>query len=202
MECCSECSRCITKPGSPRDDSDAELLQAASRLAARALEQRGFTERLEFQARHDSLTGLPNRAYFMELLEAALRDASDRSGSLAVLFIDLDRFKQINDILGHAMGDRLLKEVGQRLKRLLTEDDLAGRMGGDEFTIVLTRQPDEQTAVLASQEFLNAFRAPHQIEDNELFVTASIGVALFPRHGQTRCGAAAKRGSGDVPRQE
>jgi len=173
------------KIGQPRDESDTELLQAASRLAARALEQRGFTERLEFQARHDSLTGLPNRAYFMELLEAALRDASDRSGSLAVLFIDLDRFKQINDILGHAMGDRLLKEVGQRLKRLLTEDDLAGRMGGDEFTIVLTRQPDEQAAVLASQEFLNAFRAPHQIDDNELFVTASIGVALYPRHGQS-----------------
>jgi diguanylate cyclase (GGDEF)-like protein len=173
------------KAGQPRDDSDSELLTAASRLAARALEQRGFTERLEFQARHDSLTGLPNRSYFMELLEAALADASERSGSLAVLFIDLDRFKQINDILGHAMGDRLLKEVGQRLKRLLTEDDLAGRMGGDEFTIVLTRQPDEQTAVLASQEFLNAFRAPHQIEDNELFVTASIGVALFPRHGQS-----------------
>ncbi len=100
------------------------------------------------------------------------------------------------------MGDRLLKEVGQRLKLLLTEDDLAGRMGGDEFTIVLTRQPDEQAAVLASQEFLNAFRAPHQIEDNELFVTASIGVALFPRHGQTRCGTAAQRGPGDVPRQE
>jgi diguanylate cyclase (GGDEF)-like protein/PAS domain S-box-containing protein len=173
------------KSGQPRDDSDAELLQAASRLAARALEQRGFTERLEFQARHDSLTGLPNRSYFMELLESALVDACDRSGSLAVLFIDLDRFKQINDILGHAMGDRLLKEVGQRLKRLLTEDDLAGRMGGDEFTIVLTRQPDEQAAVLASREFLNAFRAPHQIEDNELFVTASIGVALFPRHGHT-----------------
>jgi diguanylate cyclase (GGDEF)-like protein/PAS domain S-box-containing protein len=173
------------KSGQARDDSDSELLQAASRLAARALEQRGFTERLEFQARHDSLTGLPNRSYFMQLLESALTDASDRSGSLAVLFIDLDRFKQINDILGHAMGDRLLKEVGQRLKRLLTEDDLAGRMGGDEFTIVLTRQPDEQAAVQASQEFLNAFRAPHQIEDNELFVTASIGVALFPRHGQT-----------------
>jgi diguanylate cyclase (GGDEF)-like protein/PAS domain S-box-containing protein len=173
------------KSGQARDDSDGELLEAASRLAARALEQRGFTERLEFQARHDSLTGLPNRAYFMELLEAALQDASERSGSLAVLFIDLDRFKQINDILGHAMGDRLLKEVGQRLKRLLTEDDLAGRMGGDEFTIVLTRQPDEQTAVLASQEFLNAFRAPHQIEDNELFVTASIGVSLYPRHGQS-----------------
>jgi diguanylate cyclase (GGDEF)-like protein/PAS domain S-box-containing protein len=173
------------RAGQARDESDTELLEAASRLAARALEQRGFTERLEFQARHDSLTGLPNRSYFMELLEAALLDASERSGSLAVLFIDLDRFKQINDILGHAMGDRLLKEVGQRLKRLLTEDDLAGRMGGDEFTIVLTRQPDEQAAVLSSQEFLNAFRAPHQIEDNELFVTASIGVALYPRHGQS-----------------
>jgi diguanylate cyclase (GGDEF)-like protein/PAS domain S-box-containing protein len=173
------------RAGQPRDEGDTELLEAASRLAARALEQRGFTERLEFQARHDSLTGLPNRAYFMELLEAALRDASERSGSLAVLFIDLDRFKQINDILGHAMGDRLLKEVGQRLKRLLTEDDLAGRMGGDEFTIVLTRQPDEQAAVLSSQEFLNAFRAPHQIDDNELFVTASIGVALYPRHGES-----------------
>ena len=173
------------KPGQSRDESDIDLLQAAARLAARALEQRGFTERLEFQARHDPLTGLPNRSYFMELLEAALKDASDRSGSLAVLFIDLDRFKQINDILGHAMGDRLLKEVGQRLKRLLNEDDLAGRMGRDEFTIVLPRQPDEQAAVQASQEFLNAFRAPHQIEDNELFVTASIGVALYPRHGQT-----------------
>jgi len=173
------------KNGHARDESDVDLLQAASRLAARALEQRGFTERLEFEARHDSLTGLPNRSYFVELLESALADASDRSGTLAVLFIDLDRFKQINDILGHAMGDRLLKEVGQRLKRLLTEDDLGGRMGGDEFTIALTRQPDEQAAVQASQEFLNAFRAPHQIEDNELFVTASIGVALFPRHGQT-----------------
>jgi diguanylate cyclase (GGDEF)-like protein/PAS domain S-box-containing protein len=177
------------KEGQSPDYSDTELLQAASRLAARALEQRGLNERLEFQARHDSLTGLPNRSYFMELLNAALRkaetDAAERSGYLAVLFIDLDRFKQINDILGHAMGDRLLGEVGQRLKRLLTEDDLAGRMGGDEFIIVLTRQPDEQSAALASREFLEALRAPHQIEDNELFVTASIGVAIYPRHGKT-----------------
>jgi diguanylate cyclase (GGDEF)-like protein/PAS domain S-box-containing protein len=173
------------KEGQPHDHGDTELLQAAGRLAARALEQRGLNERLEFQARHDSLTGLPNRSYFMELLNAALEEAGERSGKLAVLFIDLDRFKQINDILGHAMGDRLLGAVGQRLKRLLTEDDLAGRMGGDEFIIVLTRQPDEEAAALASQEFLEALRAPHQIEDNELFVTASIGVALYPRHGKT-----------------
>jgi diguanylate cyclase (GGDEF)-like protein/PAS domain S-box-containing protein len=171
--------------GQPHDHSDTELLQAAGRLAARALEQRGLNERLEFQARHDSLTGLPNRSYFMELLDAALNDSNERSGTLAVLFIDLDRFKQINDILGHAMGDRLLREVGQRLKRLLTAGDLAGRMGGDEFIIVLTRQPDEEAAALASQQFLESLRAPHQIEDNELFVTASIGVAMYPRHGKT-----------------
>jgi diguanylate cyclase (GGDEF)-like protein/PAS domain S-box-containing protein len=171
--------------GQPHDHSDTELLQAAARLAARALEQRGLNQRLEFQARHDSLTGLPNRSYFMELLNSALKEAGEGSGTLAVLFIDLDRFKQINDILGHAMGDRLLKEVGQRLKRLLTEDDLAGRMGGDEFIIVLARQPGEEAAALASREFLEALRAPHQIEDNELFVTASIGVAIYPRHGKT-----------------
>jgi diguanylate cyclase (GGDEF)-like protein/PAS domain S-box-containing protein len=177
------------REGQPHDQSDTELLQAAGRLAARALEQRGLNDRLEFQARHDSLTGLPNRSYFMELLNAALReaetDAGRRPGYLAVLFIDLDRFKQINDILGHAMGDRLLREVGQRLKRLLTADDLAGRMGGDEFIIVLPRKQDEEGAALASREFLEALRAPHQIEDNELFVTASIGVAIYPRHGKT-----------------
>ena len=173
------------RQGQSRRDGDAELLHVAGRLAALAVEQRKFTERLEFQARHDSLTGLPNRAYFIELLEKALAEARDRSAILAVLFIDLDRFKQINDTLGHTMGDRLLKEVGGRLRRLLTEDDLAGRMGGDEFTIVMTRQPDEQTAVRASEEFLKAFRAPHRMDGNELFVTASIGLSIFPKHGTT-----------------
>jgi diguanylate cyclase (GGDEF)-like protein len=171
--------------GQSRRDGDPELLQVAARLAALAVEQRKLTERLEFQARHDSLTGLPNRAYFIELLEKALAEAGERSGILAVLFIDLDRFKQINDTLGHTMGDRLLKEVGGRLRRLLTEDDLAGRMGGDEFTIVMTRQPEVQTAIEASEEFLKAFRAPHRIDGNELFVTASIGLSIFPNHGTT-----------------
>jgi diguanylate cyclase (GGDEF)-like protein len=173
------------RQGQSRRDGDPDLLLVAGRLAALAIEQRKFTERLEFQARHDSLTGLPNRAYFIELLEKALEEARERSAILAVLFIDLDRFKQVNDTLGHTMGDRLLKEVGGRLRRLLTEDDLAGRMGGDEFTIVMTRQPDEQTAIQASQEFLKAFRAPHRIDGNELFVTASIGLSIFPRHGIT-----------------
>jgi diguanylate cyclase (GGDEF)-like protein/PAS domain S-box-containing protein len=173
------------RQGQSRQDGDADLLQVAGRLASLAIEQRKLTERLEFQARHDSLTGLPNRAYFIELLEKALEEACERSAIVAVLFIDLDRFKQINDTLGHTMGDRLLKEVGGRLRRLLTEDDLAGRMGGDEFTIVMTRQLDEQTAIQAAEEFLKAFRAPHRIDGNELFVTASIGLSIFPKHGTT-----------------
>jgi diguanylate cyclase (GGDEF)-like protein len=172
-------------PGQCRLDGDSELLEVAGRLAALAIEQRKFTERLEFQARHDSLTGLPNRAYFIELLEKVLEEARARSAIVAVLFIDLDRFKQVNDTLGHTMGDRLLKEVGGRLRRLLTEDDLAGRMGGDEFTIVMTRQLDEQSAIQAAHEFLKAFRAPHRIDGNELFVTASIGLSIFPKHGIT-----------------
>ena len=140
-------------------------------------------QRLVFQASHDSLTALPNRSHFVELLEAALLEAQERSGVLAVLFIDLDRFKQINDTLGHSAGDRLLQEVGGRLRRLSDGRGPAGRMGGDEFAVALTSQSDEQAAARASLEILNALREPHRIDGNELFVTASIGAAIYPQHG-------------------
>ncbi len=171
--------------GPPRGFSKAEkeLIELIARGVGSAIEQRRSTERLEFQARHDALTGLPSRSYFVELLDAALMKAIDRSGVLAVLFIDLDRFKQINDTLGHSVGDRLLQEMGGRLRGLLSEGDLAGRMGGDEFTVVLTRQPNEQAALHAAREFLNALRAPLRMDGTELFVTSSIGVAMFPKHG-------------------
>ena len=171
-------------PSRTLSSAENEVLELMARSLGQVIEQRNLTERLTFQARHDSLTGLPNRSYFVELLEAALEEARQRSGILAVMFIDLDRFKHINDTLGHAMGDRLLEEVSARLQRMLSKHDLAGRMGGDEFTVVLTRQPDEQAAIQACQEFLNALRMPLHIDGNELFVTASIGVAMFPRHGE------------------
>jgi diguanylate cyclase (GGDEF)-like protein len=155
---------------------ETELLQMMARSLGRTIEQTRVTERLTFQSRHDSLTALPNRAYFMELLEAAL--AGTRDGMLAVLFIDLDRFKQINDTLGHAIGDGLLRKVAARLQSLLTAGDLIGRMGGDEFTVVLPRPLDVQ-------EFLAALREPYRVDGHELFVTASAGVALFPQHGNT-----------------
>jgi diguanylate cyclase (GGDEF)-like protein len=140
-------------------------------------------ERLVFQASHDSLTALPNRSHFVELLEAALLHSQKQSGVLAVLFIDLDRFKQINDTLGHSAGDRLLQEVGGRLRRLTDGGGPAGRMGGDEFAVALTNQSDERAAARASLEILNALREPYRIDGNELFVTASIGAAIYPQHG-------------------
>ncbi len=162
-----------------------ELLGLMARSLGRAIEQRRVTDRLTFQARHDSLTALPNRVYFIELLEAALVAARERADLLAVLFIDLDRFKQINDTLGHAVGDVLLQKVAARLGSLVNADDLSGRMGGDEFTVVLAHPLDVQSVIRTSHQFLAALREPYRIDGHELFITASAGVAMFPEHGHT-----------------
>ena len=162
-----------------------ELIELMARSLGRMIEQRRVTDRLTFQARHDSLTALPNRVYFIELLEAALVEAREEADLLAVLFIDLDRFKQINDSLGHAVGDLLLQKVAARLRSLAKAEDLTGRMGGDEFTVVLARPLDVQSVIRMSHEILDALREPYRIHGHELFVTASAGVAMFPDHGLT-----------------
>jgi len=162
-----------------------ELIGLMARSLGCVIEERKVIDRLAFQARHDSLTALPNREYFVEVLEAALIEARKRTNPLAVLFIDLDRFKQINDTLGHAIGDGLLRKVAARLRSLLAAGDLIGRMGGDEFTVVLSHSPDVESVVRTSQEFLAALRKPYRVDGHELFVTASAGVALFPQHGGT-----------------
>ncbi len=153
--------------------------------------QRADADRLTWHLRHDSLTGLPNRLFFMQLLEEALSGARKASGSIALLFIDLDWFKKNNDWLGHAIGDRLLKAVGERLRSLAGPDDLVARVGGDEFTVVL-KQPPEDCASSASSQFLEALRAPYLIDGfedgHELFVTASIGIGMYPKDGQDAAG--------------
>jgi diguanylate cyclase (GGDEF)-like protein len=164
---------------------EKELLELLARSLARIVREHRQLDRLNFQARHDSLTALPNRVHFLELLETKLAAARARAGLLAVLFIDLDRFKQINDTLGHAIGDTLLQQVAERLRGLVTADDLTGRMSGDEFTMVLSRPADVETILHTSQAFLAALREPYRIDGNELFVTASAGIAIFPEHGGT-----------------
>ncbi|HYL39389.1 MAG TPA: EAL domain-containing protein [Bryobacteraceae bacterium] len=175
----------ISRPGDPpgfleitavAKNGQAVRLRMGRRLATGA--------ELQFQARHDSLTGLPDRSYLSELLDGALREAGG-SHTPAVLFVNLDRFQHVNDRLGHAAGDRLLQDVSERLKSALAETDLAGRIGGDEFAVVLKHPACEQDALQAARELLGALRAPYQIDIHELFVTASIGVATFPKHGAT-----------------
>ncbi len=139
--------------------------------------------RLDYQAHHDPLTGLPNRTLFENRLQTALLH-SEESGSLgAVLFLDLDRFKHINDSLGHPVGDLLLKGIAQRLKENLRDIDTVARLGGDEFIVLLPGllQPSDAQAI--ANKLLGCFDAPFQAGEHEFFISSSIGCSLFPNDG-------------------
>jgi diguanylate cyclase (GGDEF)-like protein len=139
---------------------------------------------IEHQALHDDLTGLPNRAFFRESAERALAEARELGGGVAVLLIDLDRFKEINDTLGHESGDLLLAELGDRLRRLLRGTDTVARLGGDEFAILAPGQHDAQSAVTVAERVRRGMDEPFVVSGLTLEVEASIGIALFPDHGE------------------
>ncbi|MFC4427269.1 EAL domain-containing protein [Deinococcus navajonensis] len=138
-------------------------------------------ERLAYQAQHDTLTGLLNRAAFEALLQSTLQAQPD--ATMGVLFIDLDRFKQVNDTLGHDVGDQMLKQVSERLRRSVREGDLVARQGGDEFTVLLRSIRTHEEAETAAARILEALSAPLELAGREWQVTASIGVAVFPEDG-------------------
>jgi diguanylate cyclase (GGDEF)-like protein/PAS domain S-box-containing protein len=148
-------------------------------------ERRAAEEQIEYQAYHDALTGLPNRALFRDRLTVALAHAKRLEGSLAVMFLDLDSFKFVNDTLGHSLGDELLKVVAGRLLSALREEDTIARMGGDEFTVLIgdLRSPDDAAKI--AQKLLEAVAQPARIEGHELFITTSIGIALYPNDGDS-----------------
>jgi diguanylate cyclase (GGDEF)-like protein/PAS domain S-box-containing protein len=139
---------------------------------------------LEHLAHHDSLTNLPNRLLFEDRLEHAIAQAKRQNRQLAVLFLDIDRFKNINDSLGHAMGDELLKEVANRLQNILRDDDTAARLGGDEFTVLVENLEDPSQAAVVASKIQDKFKAPFKIAGRELHVTASIGISIFPEDGK------------------
>jgi len=143
-------------------------------------------ETIRHLAHHDPLTGLPNRKLFGDRLQGTLARAT-RSGRMAALmFIDLDRFKEVNDTLGHAVGDRVLKAVGERLRGLLRDADTVARLGGDEFTIILEDVADADHVSTVAEKILEAFAAPVATENGtDIGVTPSIGIALFPGEIQT-----------------
>ena len=142
-------------------------------------------EQLDYLAHHDALTGLPNRTSLDEFLEHELHHASRSGEQLAVLFLDLDRFKHINDSLGHAVGDELLRGVAARLRERLRDEDLVARIGGDEFVLVLREVGRETDAGHVAQKLMECLQEPIRIEGHEVHVTASIGIALYPRDGET-----------------
>ena len=139
-------------------------------------------EKLTVMALFDQLTGLPNRRNFFEKLEFSLSNARRNKSMLALLFIDLDGFKKINDTLGHASGDKLLMEVAQRLLANIRESDSAARMGGDEFTIILNNVQSVRDASALAEKLINAINQPVELDGNNCKVGASIGIAVFPDH--------------------
>ena len=138
---------------------------------------------LDHQAHHDPLTGLPNRMLFEARLHAALEDARLDKRMDAVLFIDLDRFKHINDSLGHPVGDQLLKSIATRLKSHLRDIDTVARLGGDEFIILLPGLQQDDDAELVANKLLDCFSLPFQFDEQELFISASIGISRYPDDG-------------------
>jgi len=139
---------------------------------------------LDHLARHDTLTGLPNRRMFFDRLEHAIANSRRSGKQLAVLFVDLDRFKEINDTLGHAVGDGVLVNVSKLLKTAVREVDTVARLGGDEFVILLDTIDDPQHVIAIVQKLHDRFQHAMQIDGHELLVHASMGVGIFPRDGK------------------
>ena len=159
-------------------DEDRFMLQALTSVAATALANARFQERLAFQAFHDPVTELPNRALFLDRLRHAQERMARLSAKYALVFIDLDRFKVVNDSLGHAAGDELLVQVARRLQGSLRVGDTLGRFGGDEFVALLEDLSSEREALGVAQRFLASLAEPFPLQEREIIVTASAGVVI------------------------
>jgi diguanylate cyclase (GGDEF)-like protein len=160
---------------------DGELLFIARDITDRKKAE----ERLAYMAYHDALTGLPNRVTLTERLALDLSRARRRKEVVGIAMVDLDRFKEVNDTLGHAVGDRLLVAVAERLKGITRETDTVARMSGDEFCVVLADQRDEESVMEAGRRVHRAFVEPFDLDGQKTHVTASLGISMFPINGDT-----------------
>lgn len=147
-------------------------------------ERKAAQDQLYYQATHDSLTGLFNRAMLSDLLARAIEHARRHNDQMAVLFIDLDNFKFVNDTFGHLVGDRLLKECSQRLNTLLRKSDVIARVGGDEFTVLLEPIMEKVFAEKVADNIVKALSAPFMLDGQQIEISASVGISMFPADAQ------------------
>ena len=177
------------KNGKVFDRYSAPLIDSRSQYRGRIWYFRDITdrkaaeERVQYLAYYDALTGLPNRTLLQDRLAKALASARRRKDKLALLFLDLDRFKDINDSLGHSVGDLLLQKIGERLKTWGREQDTVARLGGDEFLIMVTGIKDATDAAVAGERLMDAMNAEIVIQGHSFSINCSLGISIFPEHG-------------------
>ena len=165
------------------NEQDQELLQFVSTQIATVIERQQMQAGLLHLAQYDQLTDLPNRSLLYDRLKAALLSARREQGQLSLLYIDLDKFKQVNDSLGHGIGDLLLQEAAARLKACVSESDTVARIGGDEFVILIQEAPLPEYAARMATKISEAFRFPFTLVGHRVTIVPSIGIALYPEHG-------------------
>jgi diguanylate cyclase (GGDEF)-like protein/PAS domain S-box-containing protein len=159
---------------------DKQLVEIAANLTGIAVERKEAEQNLDYLAHYDALTHLPNRVLFLDRLTQALASARRNNRLVALMFLDLDRFKNINDTLGHDSGDQLLTEVATRLSSCIRSEDTVSRLGGDEFTIILGEINSAEDAAHIAQKLLHTLTDPFNLKGHEVFVSASIGITIFP----------------------
>jgi diguanylate cyclase (GGDEF)-like protein len=170
--------------GHSRNQEEEALLTTIGVTIAGLIAHRRMEEKIRQIAHSDSLTGLPNRLAFQNRLEQELAHARRERSSLAVLFMDLDGFKQVNDRLGHEAGDLVLVEATKRIQHCLREVDTAARIGGDEFTVILHGVSNQQDAGLVAEKIIHCISDPFQVLGSHCQIGVSIGIALYPDHGK------------------
>ena len=165
--------------------SESALKKAIEKLQDEVLEHQKTQEQIKYIAYHDTLTGLPNRNLLNELLVHSITLAERNNKCMAVLFLDIDGFKMINDSKGHGMGDQILQEVAERLLKTLRKSDVIARHGGDEFIVIIEELDNCSGVELIANKIVNCFQEPFHLENQDYFLTTSVGVAVYPADGQT-----------------